>query len=228
MALAKKKILVVEDDPNIAGRVVSGLSKEGFEVELATDGAQGEDKALAGNFDLVVLDLMLPAKTGFELLTSWRDRISTPVIVLTANDDLSSRLRSFDLGAVDWMPKPFWMEELLIRVNTRLRIKKETPNERVCWADVEVDVDGRQVEVGGRVVEFTAHEFNLLAALLARQGRALSRRQLAELALPMDRERTNRVVDSHIARIRKKLGSGSGAIHTVWGIGYRFEPEEGD
>ena len=218
------KVLVVEDDANLAGRVVRGLKREGFEVELATDGASGEREALEGAFDLIVLDLQLPEKDGFELLTTWRDRISTPVIVLTANDELSARLRSFDLGAVDWMPKPFWMEELVVRIRTRLHLEQEKPHHIVQWGDVVVDVDARRVRADGGDVELTGHELNLLMVLATRPERAMSRRQLAELALSEDPDRNDRVVDTHIGRIRKKLGDGGAAIRTVWGVGYRFSP----
>lgn len=218
-------ILVVEDDSHIAARVVRGLKKEGFAVELATDGEQARERMSKGEYALVVLDLMLPGIDGFGLLQLWRDRSSTPVIVLTASDSLQSRLRSFDLGAVDWMPKPFFMEELLARIGTRLRLSKDGPRQEVSWADVVVDLDARTVQVGGTEQKLTAHELNLLGALLTRPGRALSRRQLMELALPEGEadERSERGVDTHIGRVRKKLGEGGRAIATVWGVGYRFD-----
>ena len=104
------QILVIEDDPSVAAGLVSGLKKEGYGVELASDGAKGTALALKNPYDLVILDLNLPERDGFEVLTAWRDRLSTPVIVLSARTELESRLKSFSLGAVDYLPKPFWME----------------------------------------------------------------------------------------------------------------------
>lgn len=215
------RILVVEDDPEIAGRLTRGLRAAGFEVELAVRGPQASALDPSG-FDVVVLDLNLPELDGFEILEQWRSRSSTPVIVLTANLDLGSRLRTFELGAVDYMPKPFFMEELLARIQARLG-RRDAPNAVISLRDAELDLDARVVRLHGEDAGLTAVEFNVLACLVERRGRALSRRQLADLALPADREQADRVVDSHIARIRKKLGAAGEVIVTVWGIGYRCE-----
>lgn len=221
------RILVVEDDPPIAAGVVRGLTHAGFAVELASDGARGAALGLAGGFALAVLDLMLPGQGGFEVLDQWRGRISTPVIVLTARTDLDSRLRAFELGAVDYLPKPFWIEELVARIRARLRLPAPAPARTAAWDDVVLDLDARAVSVAGAEVALTAHEFNVLAYLAERPGRAVTRRQLAEAALPAGGDRSDRTVDSHIARIRRKLGRPGGLrIATVWGIGYRFDAPE--
>ncbi len=147
------------------------------------------------------------------------------MVVLTARTELEDRLRCFELGAVDYLPKPFWMEELLARIRARLRVREQTQPREVAWADVIVDLDARRATRGGEDLGLTASEFNLLAYLLERPGRAMSRAQIARSTLTADDAVDDRTVDSHVARIRRKLGKpASDAIRTVWGIGYRFDP----
>jgi len=222
----RPSVLVIEDDPSITAGLERGLRAAGFEVTVATSGDEGYLRALSLGFDLAVLDLMLPDCSGLDVLRSWKGQLSTPVIVLTARTDLEDRLEAFRLGAVDYVPKPFWIEELVARIRTRLA-GKASPPRRVSWEDVTVDLDGRTACVGGESVALTQHEFDLLAYLIGRAGRAISRRQLAQEALPLLGDRDERTVDSHIARIRRKLGKrGAARIATVWGIGYRFAPAE--
>jgi DNA-binding response OmpR family regulator len=221
------EILVVEDDPPIAAGLVRGLRAAGFAVELAHDGRRGAELGLSRPFDLIVLDLMLPELGGFEVLGLWRGRISTPVIVLTAKTELDARLQAFAGGAVDYLAKPFWFEELLARVRARLRLTEVAPPRTIAWDDVVLDLDARGVAVAGEPLALTAHEFNVLAYLVERPGRAIARRQLAEAALPAGGDRSERTVDSHVARIRRKLGASATRLVTVWGIGYRFDAPEG-
>ncbi len=225
----QERLLVVEDDPGVAGGIVRGLREAGFEVELATSGIDGAKKALEGTFSAIILDLMLPEQTGFEVLEQLQGRSSIPVLVLTARSDLADRLRCFGLGAADFITKPFWLEELVARLRARLRITSEAPKRIIRWANVALDLDSRLVTVEGTDAGLTKNEFDVLAHLVERQGRAISRDQLAEHALTPFEQRDARTVDSHIARIRKKLGAEGGArIATVWGIGYRFEPDKED
>ncbi len=218
------KILVVEDDTALAGQICQALRQHGFEVELATRGDQATELATRFKPQLIVLDLMLPGKTGEELLEEWHGRQNIPVIVLTARVDLNDRLRCFNLGAADFLPKPFWTEELIARINTRLRIQKVEPTQTISWADIRIDLDARRTLRGEQELHLTAHEFNVLAYLAQRPGRALSRDQIATSALSTDEEIDARTVDSHIARVRKKLGKEAAAvIKTVWRIGYRFD-----
>jgi DNA-binding response OmpR family regulator len=225
----QERLLVVEDDPGVAGGIVRGLREAGFEVELATSGVDGAKKALEGGFSAIVLDLMLPGQSGFEVLEQLKGRSSVPVLVLTARSDLADRLRCFGLGAADFITKPFWLEELVARLRARLRINSEAPKRIVRWANVALDLDSRLVTIEGADAGLTKNEFDVLAHLVERQGRAISRDQLAEHALTPFEQRDARTVDSHIARIRKKLGPEGGArIATVWGIGYRFESDKED
>ena len=218
-------ILFVEDDPAIAAGVVRGLRAAGFAVELASDGKRGAELALARAFDLIILDLMLPELGGFEVLELWRGRLSTPVIVLSAKTELDARLQAFAGGAVDYLPKPFWIEELVARVRARLRLSEAAaPTRTIAWDDAVLDLDARTVTAAGAPLGLTSHEFNVLLYLAERPGRAITRRQLAEAALPATGDRSERTVDSHVARIRRKLGAAAAArIATVWGVGYRFD-----
>lgn len=228
MEASSSRVLVVEDDPKVAAGLVRGLREGGFEAELACDGAAGARLALAGGFDAVLLDLMLPLRSGLEVLALLHGRRPVPTIVLTARSDLEDRLRAFELGAVDFVPKPFWVEEVIARLRARLRGPelKMTPARIVRFGRAVVDLDARTLSVAGAPVVLTRCEFDLLASLLERPGRALARRQLATLALAPFDERSARTVDSHITRIRRKLGAEAGAcIATVWGIGYRFDRE---
>lgn len=219
------RVLVVEDDVSLAQSIVQGLRNESFEVALCNDGESASQRMQQESFDLIILDLMLPGKSGEELLREWHSRHNTPVIVLTARTELSDRLRCFELGAVDYLPKPFWMEELLVRIRTRLRIQEEKPSREIKWADAVVNLDARTVQRQEEEQELTRSEFNVLAYLLERSGRAVSRSQIADSALTVGEARSPRTVDGYIARIRTKLGEQAGpCIETVWGIGYRFSP----
>jgi two-component system OmpR family response regulator len=221
------RILVVEDDPGVAGGLVRRLRQAGYEVELATDGPTGLRLALESAPDLIVLDLMLPGLGGEEILTQLTGRRAMPIIALTAKAELADRLRVFGLGAADYVPKPFFPEELLARIATRIgRPDPQAPNRVVRWAGAEADLDARTLAVDGTSVELTPHEFDVLRFLLERPGKAVTRQTLADAALSPLSTRSGRTVDSHVARLRRKLGAeAADAITTVWGIGYRFVPE---
>lgn len=226
-ASEQTSILVVEDDAAVASGLVTGLKNVGFAVELATDGEMGTKRALSGEFELVILDLNLPERDGFGVLEALSGRISTPVIVLTARTELETRLKSFSLGAVDYIPKPFWMEELVARIQSRLRLREDEPHRVVSWSNVVIDLDARTVNLDEAPIELTSHEFNVLAYLVERPDRAITRKQLADHALPESGSRYGRTVDSHMCRIRNKLGEqASEHIKTVWGVGYKFLPLE--
>jgi DNA-binding response OmpR family regulator len=222
------RLLVVEDDASTAAGIVRGLRAAGFDVDLSTDGGDAARRVVSEQHDMVVLDLNLPGMGGFEVLETARHRARCPILVLTARTDLPDRLRAFELGAADYLAKPFWIEELVARIRSRLRIVEEAPKRVVRWAGVMLDLDARTAEVDGKPVALTPTEIGILAFLVERRGRAISRSVLAEQALASLDDPEARTVDSHVARLRRKLGSGAGAIVTVWGIGYRFEPTPGD
>ncbi len=222
----RPRVLVIEDDASIAASLVRGLSGAGMEVELCTEGEAAIRTAIRGPFSAIVLDLMLPGRDGFEVLEALRGRSKTPILVLTARSDLDDRLRSFALGAVDFVTKPFWIEEIVARIHARIG-DKPTPARKVLrFADVAADLEGRTLSVAGERVELTRNEWSILIYLSERQGRAVARSYLAADVLDAFEAVDERTVDSHVAHLRKKLGArGRAAIATVWGIGYRFEPD---
>ncbi|MEO1267260.1 MAG: response regulator transcription factor [Myxococcota bacterium] len=220
-------ILIIEDDLGVVQGMLRGLRRAGFATSLAMAGDEGLDRILNETFDLVLLDLMLPGRTGLEVLEAVRTRVSIPIIVVSARTDLPTRLNSFREGAVDFVPKPFFMEELVARIRARLALSCAAPRRELILADVVLDLDARVARRGEDELGLTAHEFNVLAYLRERAGRAVTRVQIADNTLPEGGERSDRTVDSHISRIRKKLGDlAADRIQTVWGIGYRCAEEE--
>lgn len=217
----RPRVLVVEDDPGIGPQVVAGLLRSGLDATLAADGETAAELMASTDWSVVVLDLMLPDIDGFTLLERWRHRSSAPVVVLTADTELSARLRSFELGAVDWIPKPFFMEELVARIRARLGMgPAKPPNRTVSLGTANLDLDRRQAFRDETSLSLTAHEVNLLEVLVTHAGRAFTRDALADRALPAEAVRSSRTVDSHIAHLRKKLGPDAPSLETVYGVGY--------
>lgn len=220
-------ILIVEDDAGVAQGLMRGLKQAGFRLSLAMSGDRGLELILSEAFDLVLLDLMLPERTGFEVLDAVRSRASVPIIVLSAMTHLPARLKSFEIGAVDFVPKPFFMEELVARIRSRLNLGQSKERRKLALADTVLDLDARVVQRNGEDLGMTGYEFNVLALLRQRAGRAQTRAQIADQALSEDGDCNDRTVDSHISHIRKKLGPEAAKhIKTVWGIGYRCDLEE--
>jgi DNA-binding response OmpR family regulator len=218
----RRKVVVVEDDPSIAAVVVRALLHAGFAVELATDGRVGVEKGAAPDVALIVLDLMLPEIDGLDVLQRLRARTTAPILVVTARTEVSVRVAVFKEGAVDYLPKPFFVEELLARVHARLGGGTDG-SDTLVFGPVTLDKHRREVAIEGMPITLTPTEFSLFEALTRRPGRAASRGELA-LALADPDEASPRHLDAHIARLRKKLGGFGAAIVTVWGHGYRFDP----
>lgn len=223
MSVEPQRILVVEDDPQIARLVVRGLRDHGYQVELRTNGEAIEETLRDYPTDCVVLDVMLPGDDGFTVLERVRRRSDVPVIVLTARTQLDDRLKAFELGAQDFVAKPFFIEELLARIQARVG-GRENPN--VLFGEVSVDLSARRVMRDGHEVPLTPSEFGILEYLVRRPGRAVSRRTLAERTAGPGEEAGERAVDVHVSRLRRKLGD-SAAQHlaTVRGLGYRFDAQ---
>jgi len=220
------RLLLVEDDHALAAGLVRGLREHGFEVELLTTGGDVVRHALSGQHALIVLDLMLPEQSGFEILEQLQHRSSPPVIVLTARSELDDRLKSFALGAVDYVGKPFWIEELVARVRARLGLGAGPPEAKrvLTFGALAIDLDAHVVTIDDQPIKLTRTEHDVLAYLAQRPGRAVPRSQLVAQVLPTLDGSDARTVDAHVTRIRKKLGAHGARIATVWGIGYRFEP----
>jgi two-component system alkaline phosphatase synthesis response regulator PhoP len=223
-----ESILIVEDDPSIARGLQQNLRFEGYSVEVVADGGLGLRFAVEERPDLVLLDVMLPSMNGFEVLRELRRlEIDVPVILLTAKGEEVDKVRGLDLGADDYVVKPFGLAELLARVRAALRRKRQAERqvERACFGAVEVDLVGRTVLVAGRAVEMTAREFDLLRLFLQREGEALAREEIVRRVWGYDYEGTDRTLDNFVSRLRQKLeGDPANPRHflTVRGVGYRF------
>ena len=212
-------LVIVEDDKGLGSTMVEALRSAGYEVTWEKDGLSGLEAVRAVEPDLVVLDIMLPKIDGFGVLSRIRGFSQVPVIILTARNEGEDKVKGLDLGADDYLTKPFWMEELLARIRARLRRPELGSMDRLLrFGPVTVDPEARRVEVNGEAVELTRVEFDLLLHLAERPGRAITRDQLVEAALEPEKEGTYRTLDTHFSRIRKKLGPGARFIRTVWGI----------
>lgn len=216
------KLLVIEDEAPVRESLVRGLESAGFSVMNTGDGARGLSLWREFSPALVVLDLGLPSRDGWSILEARRALPPSQVIVLTAHSDVNTRLRAFQAGAVDYVAKPFFLEELIARVRARLGARE--PTQELVFGVARLDRGGRALSVDGRPVALTPAEFAILAYLAARPGRAISRSALVE-ALPEGGDRSERTVDSHVSRLRQKLGPAAAHLHTVWGIGWKLEPE---
>lgn len=218
------RILVAEDEKKIAGFVRKALVEQGYTVDVATDGDRAYELATSQSFDLIVLDIMLPGRDGLSILRQLRERHNTvPVIVLTARSALDERLEGLNLGADDYLTKPFFMEELVARVQALLRRVSGEKLSLLQAGDLVVDLITREVKVAGRPVELTAREFSLLEYLMRSPGRVYTRTQILEHVWSYDFDTNTNLIDVYIQRLRKKLGSsGSQPIETIRGVGYRF------
>lgn len=215
-------ILLIEDDESLGTQVKSTLAREGYEVDWIRDGDEARRASLEG-VELIILDLMLPGTYGMDLLKLFRSESEVPTLILSARSDTHDKVRALELGADDYMTKPFWPEELIARVHARLRrpsLKREQ-NTRTIGA-IEISFDARSCRVSGTEAELTRAEFNLLSALIKRTGSAITREALLDAIAEDGEPGDTRVLDVHMSRLRKKLGDASSQIKTVWGIGYKL------
>ncbi len=218
-------VLVVEDEPGIVDFVCRGLEAEGFAVQAALDGVEGERLALDGGFDAVVLDLMLPGRSGLEILASLRRATpSLPVIVLSARGEIEDRVVGLDAGAVDYLVKPFSMAELVARVRAQLRVVTEASASNLAAEDIVVDLLTRRVRRGERAVALSSTEFELLVYLLRHHGQVVTREQILSSVWGYEHDPATNVVDVYVGYLRRKLGSAEdpAPIFTVRAVGYRL------
>lgn len=221
-----RHVLILEDDATLGAQLVRHLEGAGLATRWLKDGRRLDAEALR-DVELVVLDLMLPSMHGFDVLKHLRTSSDVPVLVLSARNETADKIRGLKLGADDYMTKPFWPDELIERVRARLRRPVLERGEGVQIGALRLDKQRREVLVDGAAVVLTKVEFELLALLAERPGAAVTRRALADGALDPDRDGTERTLDVHISRLRKKLG-GAKMIETVWGIGYRLTGERAE
>jgi two-component system copper resistance phosphate regulon response regulator CusR len=219
------RVLVVEDERKLAQVLSSALQAEHYDVVVAVTGEDGFYRANAERFDLVVLDLMLPGRSGLEILQTLRQRhVETPVLILTARDGIDDRVLGLDLGADDYLVKPFALPELLARIRALLRRGRPSEVFRLKAADLEVDLVARRVVRGDRAIELTGREFDLLEYLLRHQGHLVSREMLARDVWQEPRRATplDNVIDVQMTRLRRKvdLEGAPRLIHTVRGVGF--------
>ena len=219
------RLLIVEDEPKTGDYLQKGLSENGFVVDVARNGIDGQHLALNGDYDLVVLDVGLPGLDGWGVLEAIRSKKQIPVMYLTARDRVDDRVKGLELGADDYLIKPFAFSELLARLRGLLRRGKSRDPDQIRVGDLEVDLLRHKVLRGGARVDLTAKEFALLALLARREGEVLSRTLIAEQVWDMNFDSDTNVVDVAVRRLRAKIDDPYAVklVHTIRGIGYVLE-----
>ncbi len=238
---SNKSILLIEDDSNILKLLDMHLKDLGYLIETATNGDTGLEKALAGNYGLIILDLMLPGKDGFEVCKGIRTRNQyTPILMLTARSEELDKVLGLELGADDYLTKPFSIRELLARVKAifrRMEVDRESggnlpAREPLQFGGLIIDFEKRKVTLREQILDLTSKEFDLLALFAGHPGRTYTRQELLDIVWGYQFDGYDHTVNSHINRLRAKLEADPTHptfIKTVWGVGYRFiEPEELD
>jgi two-component system, OmpR family, copper resistance phosphate regulon response regulator CusR len=222
------RLLVVEDEAKTREYLRKGLEESGFTVDTAADGADGLHLAMVEDYDLVVLDVMLPRVDGWAVVKQLRERKGVPVLFLTARDHVEDRVRGLELGGDDYLVKPFAFVELLARIRTLLRRGPPREVEQISIGDLEIDVIRRRVKRAGRRVDLTPREFSLLQLLANRRGEVLSRTQIASYVWDMNFDSDTNVVEVAIRRLRAKIDDDHAVklIHTIRGMGYVLEVGE--
>jgi two-component system copper resistance phosphate regulon response regulator CusR len=223
------KVLIVEDERKTAEYLSLGLTEQGCTVELAHDGIDGQHLALHYDFDVIVLDVMLPGLDGFEVLRSLRAVKQTPVIMLTARDGVDDRVRGLQAGADDYLVKPFSFMELLARLQALTRRGQAREVTLLRVGDLQVDLIRRKVARAGQRIDLTAQEFALVALLARRQGEILSKTAIAEAVWDMNFDSNTNVVEVAVKRLRAKIDApfARPLLHTIRGMGYVMEEREG-
>ncbi|MEL7564417.1 MAG: response regulator transcription factor [Dehalobacterium sp.] len=222
--MAEKQILIAEDEPRMRKLVADFLKKEGYKVKEASNGREAVEEIDSNqSIDLAILDVMMPEKDGWTACREIRKKSSIPIVMLTARSQESDELFGFELGADEYVTKPFSPNILVARVNALFRRLENQEKTILKFKSLEVDLSGHLVTINGQEIELSPTEFDLLRYLVLNKGRALSREQILNAVWGYDYFGENRTVDTHITRLRTKLGKESGLIQTVRGLGYRFE-----
>ena len=222
---APMRILIVEDEPKTAAYVSKGLTEHAYIVDIADNGIEGLHLATSGSYDLILLDVMLPGAGGWTVLENLRRQRQTPVLFLSARDDVADRVKGLELGADDYLVKPFAFSELLARIRTLLRRGATQTEQRVRIADLDVDLVRRRVTRAGERIDLTAKEYALLDYFVRHLGEVVSRTLIAEHVWDMNFDSDTNVVDVAVRRLRAKLDDRfeTKLIHTIRGVGYVFD-----
>lgn len=227
------RILLIEDERKLAGTIQKGLHDAGFEVVIASTGQEGKDLFYSGDYDLAIVDINLPFVSGYELIKLIRFKNElVPIIIITALNQTDHKLKGFDLGADDYMVKPFEFKELLARIKVLLkRVERTQPKEQrvISVADLEVDLDSKEVKRAGTLIPLTAKEFALLEYLISNRNKVLSREEIALNVWDIDFDSRTNVIDVYINYLRRKLDKNYSPklIHTQTGMGYILKVREG-
>jgi len=220
------RVLIIEDDPVLADGLTRSLRHSDFAVDCAHDGEQADHVLTAQNYDLVILDLGLPKLDGFEVLRRLRHRGATvPVLVLTAHDALADRVKGLDLGADDYLTKPFDLPELEARVRALIRRGQSGGGSLLTHGALTLDTGGRRATINGAPLELSARELGVLEVLMLRSGRVVNKEQLAEQLYGWDDEVGSNAIEVYVHRLRKKLEPAGVAIRTIRGLGYLLEKD---
>ena len=223
-----QKILIIEDEPDIRKTLEYNISREGYKVVSASSLSEGKEQINSSDFSLILLDLMLPDGSGLNLcreIKSDKDKSPTPIIILTAKDDEVDKVVGFELGADDYVTKPFSVRELILRIKAILKrgeSKKETLEVKRQFGELTMDIDSHEAFVNNEQIILTALEFRLLRQLVDRRGRVQSRDQLLSDVWGYSAEVNTRTVETHIKRLREKLGTMGKYVQTIRGVGYKF------
>lgn len=220
------KILIVDDDLHLRKLVRTYAELEDFTCEEAQNGFEALEKLRGGNFDMMVLDIMMPGLDGFETMGELRKWSQIPVIVLTARDEEYDKLLGFHLGADDYVAKPFSPKELVARMKAVMKRVDKKQDEPIQYGDLQVETAARTASLGGQALSLTPKEFDLLTVLVRNEHLVLSREQLLQQVWGYDYYGDVRTVDTHIKTLREQLGPYRKWIRTVWGVGYQFEYRE--
>lgn len=225
--MANEKILVVDDDTNICELLRLYLTKEGYQVTVANDGEEGLEKFNQVKPDMVLLDVMMPKMDGWEVLKTIRKYSRVPVIMLTARSEERDELQGFSLGVDEYISKPFSPKILVARVDAILRRSNVASTENMDVGGICIDKAAHQVTIDGREIELSYKEFELLSYFVENQGIALSREKILNNVWNYDYFGDARTIDTHVKKLRSKMGKKGDYIKTIWGMGYKFEVSEG-
>jgi DNA-binding response OmpR family regulator len=223
------RLLVVEDEPSLLSIITKRLKEEGYGVDSAKDGREGENYISSAEYDCIILDIMIPFQDGLTLLRKIRAKnISAPVLLLTAKDSIDDRVTGLDSGADDYLVKPFSFDELLARVRAMLRRHKDKKNTVLSVGDLEMDTITREVQRGGKAIELTSKEYSILEYFLRNKNRVLTKSQIAEHVWNYDFEYNSNIVEVYVRYLRRKMDDEfkNKLIHTIRGGGYVIKDRE--